>query len=454
MNIFSLALIGLFATAGAAGSASHSPGAFVNFESKSSSITASAVSRARRSVQLALTIRRASSAHTSNRRNRRRAEVVRRTGDAGSGGMTDPFDLEDALASLGITDIPRDEDGNIDFDKLDALLLGGGEGSGFSLEDLLGGGGMGIGGDGDDMDKDLEDLMGDLMGDIDMDMDMGDLDDLFGGLFGDGGGDGDPASGIGSFVCGIFDMMDEDMAATAGMTCDCDAPGGDLVLECRTTEEICDVPPDGDGTGTTLPMEGVAQEGVEFCVSSATSTIVIPLGDFMDSMLDQSGNGVADEDIPEASVESCAVYSAPAYIADKTFCFRATIDLDMDEMMPSMVGDGTSDPAAAMENLSELIECEASINEVECKSCRICDNGLGIELDCPGLFSESCTDLMGGQGEFESGDAAFPTEGLPTSTSIVRFAQATDDSSPASSNKIGAVIIGTLLSITLFVASA
>ena len=444
MNICSLALVGLglFTTAGAAAAShSHSPGAFVNVESKSSSLTASAVLRARRSVQLALTIKRASSAHTSNRRNRRRE-------------LEDPFDLEDALASLGITDIPRDEDGNIDFDKLDALLLGGGEGSGFSLEDLMGDGG--IGGDGDDMDKELEDLMGDLMGDMDMDidMDMDGLDNLFGGLFGDGAEDGNPASsGIGSFVCGIFDMMDEDMATTAGMTCDCDAPdSGDLVLECRTTEEICDVPPDAEGTGTTLPMDGVAQEGVEFCVSSATSTIVIPLGDFMDSILNEGGGEVADEDIPEASVESCAVYSAPAYIADKTFCFKATIDLDMDEMMPSMVGDGTSDPAAAMENLSELIECEAFINEVECKSCRICDNGLGIELDCPGLFSESCTDLMGAVGT-EGGDAALPTDGLPTSTSIVRFAQATDDSSPASSNKIGAAVVGTLLSITLFVAS-
>jgi hypothetical protein len=369
--------------------------------------------------------------------------------------------IEEMLASMGIT-VPKDEDGNADFGALaaqfgidlDDMPTGDGSdgdmgdmmgdmdlgdfdldsllGGDFSFEDLMGGGDdMG----GDDMDKDLEDLMGDT------DFDMDGLEDLFGGLFGDGE-DGDPASGIGSFICGFMGMVEE----VAGQTCECDASSGDLVLTCSMTEEICDTPTEGG----VMQMDGVA-EGVEFCVSNVDSKIVIPL-DLFGNMFDEDGNlieggGTADEDIPEATVDTCATYSAPAFVAGKEFCFKITMDLDMGEMM----GDGTSD-ADAMENLSEIVQCEASIDGKNCQSCSICDNGLGIELNCPGLFSVSCTDVMGAGGD---GDEASPTDGLPTGTTIIRFAQATGDSSPATNSngsKFGAMAVITVLSLSSFVA--
>ena len=491
MNL-SAALIGLLtasaAATGAAAGTSTSRGRKMSshaVESASSnSLTASTVARAQHSVELAAKTAR-SMAHRKRRRQliatraallgvARRAhhERQRDLQDTMPSDMSD-MDLsaiEDMLESMGIT-VPEDENGNPDFEALaaqfgidldntgDGDMMGDGDmsdmmgdfdmgdfdldallGDDFSLEDLMGGDdGMGGGGD---MDKDLEDL----------DMNMDDLDALFGGLFGDGE-DGDPASGIGSFICGFIGMIEEE----AGQTCDCDASSSDLVLNCSSTEEICDLPPEG-----TMQMDGIAP-GVEFCVSSVTSTVIIPL-DFMDGMFDEDGNvveggGTADEEIPEASVESCAVYSAPAFVDGKEFCFKATIDLDMDEMM----GDTSTtmgDETAAMENLSELIECEASIDGQDCESCSICDDGLGIALNCPGLglFSEGCTDVMS-TGDGTEGEGASPTDGLPTTgtgASIVRFAQATDDSSPAANicgNKSGAVFLGAILSLTLFVAS-
>ena len=455
----------------------------------SNSLTASTVVRAQRSVERA--VKTAKSMADRKRRRQlvatkavllgvaRRAyhERQRDLQDDTTGMPSDMSDMdlsaiEDMLESMGIT-VPEDANGNPDFEALAAQfgidldsmggdMTGDGDmsdmmgdfdmgdfdldsllGDDFSLEDLMGGG-DGMGG-GDDMDKDLDDLMGDT------DMNMDDLDALFGGLFGDGE-DGDPASGIGSFICGFMGMIEEE----AGQTCDCDASSGDLVLKCSSTEEICDLPPEG-----TMQMDGI--QGMEFCVSSFDSTVIIPL-DFMDGIFDEDGNmveggGTTDEDTPEASVESCAVYSAPAFVKGKEFCFKATIDLDMDEMM----GDTTTtmgDETAAMGNLSELIECEASIDGQDCESCSICDDGLGIDLNCPGpgLFSEGCTDVMSA-GDGAEGEGTSPTDGLPTTgtgTSIVRFAQATDDSSPAANiyeNKSGAVFVGAILSLALFVAS-
>ena len=495
----SIALIGLFtgtaagANAGAAGTSTNANRGSRKMSSShavesasSNSLTASTVVRAQRSVERA--VKTAKSMADRKRRRQlvatravllgvaRRAYHERQRDLQDTAGMpSDMSDMdlsaiEDMLESMGIT-VPEDANGNPDFEALAAQfgidldsmggdMTGDGDmsdmmgdfdmgdfdldsllGDDFSLEDLMGGD-DGMGG-GDDMDKDLDDLMGDT------DMNMEDLDALFGGLFGDGE-DGDPASGIGAFICGIMGMIEEE----AGQTCDCDASSGDLVLNCSSTEEICDLPPEG-----TMQMDGV-----EFCVSSLTSTVIIPL-DFMDGMFDEDGNmveggGAADADIPEASVESCAVYSAPAFVDGKEFCFKATIDLDMDEMM----GDTSAtmgDETAAVENLSELIECEASIDGQDCESCSICDDGLGIALNCPGpgLFSEGCTDVMSAV-EGTEGEGASPTDGLPTtgtSTSIVRFAQAADDSSPAATfyeNKSGAVFMGAILSFISFFASA
>jgi len=469
MNL-SRALVGLFAAAAAAAASPNL--AKMSSHDLGTSLTASTVVKARRSVQFAVRVEHRRRRHRQLiatraallvvHHHRRRSLQDTPTGVPSDMSNVDPSAIEDMLASMGIT-VPKDANGDPDFEALaaqfgidlDDFEIPDGVGSGgdgdmmgdfgdFDLDALLGGDfsveDLMAGGDGADIDKELEDLMG---GDMDMD----DLDDLFGGLFGDGG-DGDPAAGIGSLICSFMDMVDmEDMA---GQTCDCDASSGDLVLMCGTTEEICDSPPEG-----AVP-DGIDQ-GVEFCVSSATSTVIIPL-DFADSMFDEDGNIVQGDEAapdaatPEASVESCAIYSAPAYVANKEFCFKAAINLELDEMMgeSTAMGDGTSDPAT-MENLSELIECEASINGDLCKSCSICDNGLGIELDCPGpgLFSESCTDVMVSENGSGS-DASSPADtGLPTSTSIVRFAQATADSSPATDidGKIGAIAVGGALAI-------
>lgn len=369
----------------------------------------------------------------------------RRRGQAADG-LPDDFDMDDLQGLLdefgGLGgDGDGDGDGDSDFDLdslLDELSQMGGDvgdlGDDVDLESLLDEFGNMGGGDVDDANITaiFDEIFGD-MGDI-MGGDVGDGSGLdeeldLGALFGDGdgssgGGMDMDLSGFGGIICSFMAMMNNDPAMKeTGTTCDC-AADSDLVLTCTSSEEVCDIPPPGGEGGDNF---------VEFCVQDSEVVVTIPL--------DMSGE---DEEYT-ASTSVCSNYTAPALMADKRFCFDADITLPS---MEEMVAMGTTSEAETEPNLAEMISCTASIDGEECETCSICDEGMGLELDCPGLglLSESCTDVMipgdststtgGGDNEAASPVGALPIGG---ETAVVRFAKAQDmDSStaPATSSNI------------------
>jgi len=167
---------------------------------------------------------------------------------------------------------------------------------------------------------------------------------------------------LGPLVCPLLDesmKSDIENLENEGIKCKVGC-NENLSMDCDIPEESCD-------------------EMNEFCSSDTSFSMNVPL-DVSD----------ADDMVMAIELRMCSTYTKIPDDLDDLLNKRACFSLDMEvNILEILMGEVSDNP----EDIVSITGCAATIGEGVC-TCKICDEGIGINLSCPGgLVSEECTDI-------------------------------------------------------------